>query len=327
MIRLGLIGAGPNGTGNIRNLLKHGDRCRLTAVADPVTEAAERVAAEFGADHVVADCSECFDHVDAVVISSPNWLHPDHAVACAGAGKHVWIEKPMALTTAEADRICAACDAAGVKSFVGFSVRFGGGPRTITQRYRQGELGELRSIFSQRSSNLFKHGITGWRADFSRSGGVMAELLAHEIDWMVDAVGDPDSVYCRIASRRNADPRDNDHVWLTFGFGDATGTIEGAQDVLAAEYHKGIIGEAGSCTDRQWGGVVHLHDGDGDRQIDLLPAFDKHGHFLDVIEGRCESVADCHHGRKIVHLSEQALDSAVSGQVVPLTPSPATTSA
>lgn len=323
MIRLGLIGAGPNGTGNIKKLLAHSERCRLTAIADPMTENAETVKAEYGAETVVADCSEFFDQVDAVVISSPNWLHPDHAVACAEAGKHVWIEKPMALTTAEADRICAACDAAGVKSMVGFSVRFGSGPRTITQQYRDGKLGALRSIFSQRSSNLFKNGITGWRADFVKSGGVMAELLAHEIDWMVDAAGDPESVYCRIASRRHDDPRDNDHVWLTFGFGAATGTIEGAQDVIAAEYHKGIIGSDGSCIDRNWGGDVFLNTRDeGDRQIDKLDDFDKHGHFLDVIEGKCESVADCHHGRKIVYLSEMALESAVTGQAIQLDCSP-----
>jgi len=57
--------------------------------------------------------------------------------------------------------------------------------------------------------------------------------------------------------------------------------------------------------------------------LEPLPAFDKHEHFLDVLEGDAESLADCHHGRKVVLLSEQALESAVRGTVIDLVPSPA----
>jgi len=319
MIRIGLIGAGPNGAGNLKRLARHSERCRIAAIADPVTDHAEQLAAEHGGARVFDAFEPMLDEVDAVVISSPNWLHPDQAVACAEAGKHVWIEKPMALITADADRICAACDAAGVASFVGFSVRFGGVARTILEGFRDGSLGELRSIWSRRLCNIFKNGRAGWRTDQARSGGVMAELLAHEIDWMIDVTGVPESVYCRVAAAGSDDPRANDHVWLTFGLaGGATGTIEGAQDTQIADYYRGIIGSEGSITDRKWGGEVHRNDADGDRQIDALEGIDKAGNFLDAIEGRAASLADCHRGRLVVHLSERALDSAERGQVVPI---------
>lgn len=319
MINIGLIGAGPNGTGNVKKLVAHSDRARLAAVADLNEEAAKTVAAEHGdADtKVVSNFEDFFDVVDLVVISSPNFLHTEQAIACANAGKHVWIEKPMALNTADADRICAAVDAAGVKSFVGFSVRFGAVPRTLGSYAKEGKLGKLRSIWSRRLCNL--NMARGWRSDFSKSGGVMSELIAHEIDWMLDIAGIPTSVYCRIQSENNSDPKDNDHVWLTFGFENgATGTIEGSQTAQIADYYKGIVGEEGTVHDRKWGGEAHLKDKDGDRQVDNLEGIDKHGVFLDVLEGKREPVCDAHWGRLIVALTDKALDSAVSGQVVDL---------
>ncbi len=254
------------------------------------------------------------------MISSPNHLHTDQAIACAQAGKHVWIEKPMALSTADADRICDAVDAAGVHSFVGFSVRFDPIAHTMIRLHRDGAVGPLRSIWSRRLCDLF--GGTkpsGWRGQYATSGGVMAELLAHEIDWMVAAAGLPDSVSCRVLAEGDKHPRANDHVWLSFGFGTATGTIEGAQNAPIADFYKGIVGDGGSLHTRNWGSELHIKDAAGDRQVtDLYERFDKHGHFLDVIEGKAESVADCHHGRTIVALSELALDATERRAVLPV---------
>jgi predicted dehydrogenase len=325
MIRFGLIGAGPNGTGNIKHICKHVERARLAAIADLNREAAQQVKQEHGDAHtvIVADYRDFLDQVDAVVISSPNFLHVEQAIACAEAGKHVWIEKPMALTTADADRICAAVDRAGVASFIGFSVRFGAIPRTMKTVFEAGRIGELRSIWSRRCCTLGKGApLTGWRAEYAKSGGVMSELIAHEIDWMVDIAGMPTSVHCRKHSLRTDDPRDNDHIWITFGFAaGATGTIEGSQAADIADYYKGIIGSRGSVHDRKWGGEVHLKSAEeGDIQLDAVPPIDKHEHFLDVIEGGAVSLADVHWGRAIVALSDRAIESAMTGEVVHLDP-------
>ncbi len=322
MIRVGVIGAGKNGAGHCKNLSqKHGDRARIVAVADVNIEAAGALAGQYGAKAL--DSAEALiDAVDAVVISSPNFLHCEHAVAAAGAGKHVWIEKPMALSVAEADRIVEAVKNAGVASFVGFSVRFDAVARTLTQYYRDGRLGELVSVWSRRlggsSADPSGTRARGWRGKFATSGGVMSELMAHEIDWMLDITGMPTSVYCRIAGLGSDDPRANDHVWLTFGYnGAATGTIEGSQMSAVPDFAKGIVGsEAGVCS-REWGKEAWLcpHGADSE-QIPPLERFDKYAHFLDVIEGKCESLADVEHGRTIVRVSEKALESALAGQVV-----------
>ena len=318
MIRLGLIGAGPNGTGNIRGCTANPARCQLVAVADPNEKAAQAAAKEFKIDKVVADFEDMLPDIDAVIISSPNWLHPEQAIACAEAGKHVWIEKPMALSTVDADRICDAVDKAGVKSFIGFSVRFAASSRTLKNTLTSETIGNLRSIWSRRCCDIRK-GITGWRTDFAKTGGVLSELLAHEIDWMIDIAGDPTSIYCRIQADNQESPRSNDHVWMTLGFKNgATGTIEGAQNAIIADFFKGIIGSQGSVSTRNWGQDVYLCDRNGDRKVEKVEAFDKHSHFLDIIEGKAESVANVHCARKVVYISEKALESAVTNQVVAL---------
>lgn len=319
MIRIGIVGAGPNGTGNAKNLAAHEDRCSITAVADPNVEAAKTLADCYGAK-AVSDMKDILDAVDAVVISSPNFLHREHTLAAAEAGRHVWIEKPMALSVADADVMVEAVGRAGVASMIGFSVRFSGIVRKMKEIYTSGQIGDLLSLWSRRLCFFDPATRKGWRFDYSKSGGVMAELLVHEIDWIVDIAGDPNAVYCRKASRYHDDPRDNEHIWLTLSFeGDTTGTIEGSQMSLIADYHRGIVGTKGSAATRNWGGDLFLQtEPKKADQVEPAEGFDKHGHFLDVIEGKCESVADVSHGRKIVLISEKAVESAVTGQVVRL---------
>lgn len=317
MIRLGLIGAGPNGTGNVRNLLKHEGRCCLTAVADLDQEAAARIAAEFGGQTVI-DYRDFLPNVDAVIISSPNFLHAEQAVTCAEAGKHVWIEKPMALSTADADRIASAVHRAGVVSMVGFSVRFDGVQQRMRQAIDAGAIGQVFSIWSRRMTWSDPTRRKGWRTSFAQSGGLMSEIVAHEIDWIVDVMGAPTSVFCRVASQVHDAPGANDHVWMSLGFGaEATGTIEASMMSQIADYYRGMVGDKGSLFTARWGQDLHLQTSkDKTEVLETKTSFDKHGHFLDAIEGRCASVADVACGRRVVDITEKALQSAVNGQVV-----------
>ena len=319
MIRIGVIGAGPNGTGNAQALATHNERAKIVAVADIDPAPGRRLAGAYGAKRV-EDYREMLDDVDAVVISTPNDLHAEMAVTCARAGKHLWIEKPMALSTADADRIVEAVESVGVATMVGFSVRFDGIMRRMKEVYADGQVGELLSIWSRRLCFFDPATVTPWRLEYARSGGVMSELIAHEVDWIVDIAGDPTSVYCRKASRRHDDPRDNDHLWITLGFdGGATGSIEGSQMSMIADYYRGLVGTVGSVSTRQWGNELYLQTTPHDApRLDPLPGFDKYAHWLDVIEGRRESIADARYGRKIVYISEKAIESAVTGQAVRL---------
>jgi myo-inositol 2-dehydrogenase / D-chiro-inositol 1-dehydrogenase len=121
-LSFGLVGAGWIGSFHAATLAERLPGVRLAAVADPVPDAAVRLKAPKAYSdplELVADPA-----IDAVAICSPAATHADLVVAAAQAGKHVFCEKPMALTLADADRAIEAALAAGVALQVGFNRRF-----------------------------------------------------------------------------------------------------------------------------------------------------------------------------------------------------------
>ncbi len=320
MIRIGLIGAGPRGLGNMKKLLAHEGRCVCSGIADPMTENAEKAAEELGGvDHIVSDFKDLFEHSDAIMIASPNFLHAEQAIASAEAGKHVFIEKPMAMNLAEADAIVDAITKAGVQSYVGFQVRFATTPRTLKTVFEERDTGDLISIWSRRLCNLYANMTDqrSWRGDFQKSGGVIAELLTHEIDWMCNIAGMPTEVYAKSYAVKRQDPRDNDHLWITYTFANgATGTIEGSQCAPIGNYSKGIVGTKASVSDRNWGGEAHWESPEGHEELEKVADFDNFGNWLDAIEGKAAAETDAKWGRDITLIIERTLDSVASGQPV-----------
>jgi predicted dehydrogenase len=126
MIRFGLLGCGRIAKRHA-DLLggRHIDRAGLVAVCDPVRARADAIASKFGipADYDIDDFLARKD-IDAVAVLTPSGMHPEHVIACARAGKHVVVEKPMALRLQDADEMMRACDEAGVKLFVVKQNRF-----------------------------------------------------------------------------------------------------------------------------------------------------------------------------------------------------------
>ncbi|MCW2554057.1 MAG: dehydrogenase [Mycobacterium sp.] len=121
-LRFGLIGTGWIGRFHAQTLASRLPNTTLVAVADPNLEAAQAIGAPRAYSDPLALIAD--PDVDAVAISSPAATHTDLVVAAALAGKHVFCEKPMALTLADADRAIQAADDAGVALQVGFNRRF-----------------------------------------------------------------------------------------------------------------------------------------------------------------------------------------------------------
>lgn len=96
MIRIGVIGAGPNATDHAQ-YYHQSPRTQVVAVDDPNMARAQVLAAECGAD-ALADYQEFLDRVDAVVVASPNFLHKEQAIESANARKHIYCEKPRGLS-------------------------------------------------------------------------------------------------------------------------------------------------------------------------------------------------------------------------------------
>ena len=148
MIKIGIIGAGPNAEGHARYYAAT-PRSQVVAIADPDTGRAMSLADQTGG-RSTPDFRDFLDEVDAVVISSPNFLHREHAIACAEAGKAVYCEKPAGLNLEDARAIADAVRKARVVSTVGFTVRFDGTIQTMDRMLRAGELGDLISLTSRR---------------------------------------------------------------------------------------------------------------------------------------------------------------------------------
>jgi predicted dehydrogenase len=147
-VGMGLIGSGYMGRTYAACLTRHVPNGRLVSVWGG--KRASALGEEFG---VPADASlEALlarPEIEAVVITSPHTAHLPQALAAAAAGKHVYIEKPMALSVAECDGIIAACTAAGVQLTVNFVTRFRDAPMAMKRLVDEGAIGEIRMIQMQ----------------------------------------------------------------------------------------------------------------------------------------------------------------------------------
>lgn len=162
----GLIGAGWIGTFHSETLAHRLPGASLVAVADPVAGSAERLSAPRSYRdpmELIADPS-----VAAVAICSPAATHADLVVAAAQAGKHVFCEKPMALTLEDADRAIAAAREAGVALQVGFNRRFATDFADMHARIAAGSIGTPQLLRS-----------------LTRDPGISAEVAARVKPWTI----------------------------------------------------------------------------------------------------------------------------------------------
>src|SRR5258708_7526889 len=123
ILQLGVIGLGRAFTLMLETFVAD-RRVRLVAATDPRPEARALFQREFGRAHKSAEALCADPAIEAIYIASPHQLHAAHVRLAAAAGKHVLVEKPMAITLAECQAIIAAATAAGVHLIVGHSHRF-----------------------------------------------------------------------------------------------------------------------------------------------------------------------------------------------------------
>ena len=192
VLRWGVIGAsGIAARRTIPEGLLPSPRCELVAVAGVHPQRTRSVAARFGIPQCfdrVEDLLACPD-VEAVYVASPNYLHKEHVVAAAHAGKHVLVEKPMALNVAEAEEMLAACRENGVKLMVGYMMRFHAHHRRLRQMILDGELGTV--TFARAQLTCWYPDIPGsWRQPPRLSGGgAFTDLGVHCLDLLEMLIG------------------------------------------------------------------------------------------------------------------------------------------
>lgn len=142
-VRVGLLGAGRMGSFHAENLAWRVPGAILAAVADPQPGAAEALTNKLGVAKAYSDLHALLQdsEIEAVAIAAPARTHAEWVIAAAKAGKHVFCEKPMAVTLDEADRAIAAAKDAGVVLQVGFNRRFDSGFAAAIAAVKAGENG------------------------------------------------------------------------------------------------------------------------------------------------------------------------------------------
>ena len=150
VVGVALIGSGRMGSFHGETLAYRLPGARLVAVADPAPGAAERLATRLDVPSAYADPAQALADpgVDAVVIAAPARFHADVIVAAARAGKHVFCEKPAALSLGDLDRAIEAVRAAGVVLQVGFNRRFAPDWAAARELLNDGTLGTPRLLRS-----------------------------------------------------------------------------------------------------------------------------------------------------------------------------------
>jgi myo-inositol 2-dehydrogenase/D-chiro-inositol 1-dehydrogenase len=124
-VGVGIIGCGGMGSHHARNLAQIED-AHLRGFADVRLEAAQKLQSEFGGDYCTTDPQDFFndDQVDVVLVCTHHDLHVPLSIQAAEAGKHIFVEKPLALTIEACEEIKDAVERAGVKLMAGFQARF-----------------------------------------------------------------------------------------------------------------------------------------------------------------------------------------------------------
>jgi len=171
---------------------------RLAAVCDIAPEKANRFAEEFGVPGFT-DMHEMMARVpvDVAVVLTESGRHAEHTIALAAYGKHIMVEKPMALTLEDADAMIAACKQAGVKLFVVKQNRFNVPVVKLREALEAGRFGRLTlgTIRVRWSRNQAYYDQDPWRGTWALDGGVLTNQASHHIDLLTWMMGDVESVF------------------------------------------------------------------------------------------------------------------------------------
>lgn len=229
------------------------DGARLVAVCDTRAERATAFGERWGvpafsdADSMLAAMK---DRIDVVSILTPSGSHAALTVSLACHGKHILVEKPMALTLDDADAMIAACDAHGIKLFVVKQNRFNPPVVQLREAFEQGRFGKLvmGSVRVRWRRDQSYYDQDGWRGTWAEDGGVFANQASHHVDLLEWFLGEPETV-CAMARTALVDIETEDTGVAMIRF--RNGAIGVVEATTATRPHDlegslSILGEKGS---------------------------------------------------------------------------------
>ena len=251
MINVAILGGGFMGATHAAAFTSLGERSRVKTVASHWSERAQKVAHLAGAE-LTTDLEAVYSdpEIDVVDICLPTPLHREAAERAFAAGKHVLLEKPIALTFEDAVAIARAADASGRLLMVALVLRFSPEYVEIERRIRSGELGRPLALSAYRLSPPADW--NDWMRDPKQSGGTPVDLMIHDVDQANLLLGRPKSVLARPAGGGSMPA----HVQALVEYGAAEALVEGSM-AMPASYpfsagirvlcEKGVMGSWTLC--------------------------------------------------------------------------------
>jgi 1,5-anhydro-D-fructose reductase (1,5-anhydro-D-mannitol-forming) len=300
------------------------------AVAAVMSSSAERAAAYAKENGIAASFSSVdallAADIDAVYISTTNELHLEQALAAAKAGKHVLCEKPLALNSADARKIVAACKAAGVVMGTNHHLRNAGAHRAMREAILAGKIGKPIAARVFHSVYLPAH-LQGWRITRPEAGGgVVLDITVHDADTLRFVLGDDPvevSAFTQSAGMASGSLEDGAMCIWRFKSGVIAQSHEGFTTKFANtgfEVHGSegsLIGE-GVMTQKPVGRVI-LRTAAGEEEL----SFDRGdlyaravGLFHAAVRGEGKPSATGEDGVWSLAAAEAALESARTGRAV-----------
>jgi UDP-N-acetyl-2-amino-2-deoxyglucuronate dehydrogenase len=252
MLKFALVGCG-------RIAKRHSDllghqkipNARLVAVCDMTDSKARSLAEQFSVPWFT-DMHEMMRSADIDVVSvmTESGLHAAHVVALAPYRKHIVVEKPMALTLSDADRMIHACDRNGVKLFVVKQNRFNVPVQKTREALEAGRFGKLvlGTVRVRWCRTQEYYNQDSWRGTWALDGGVLANQASHHIDLLEWMMGEVDSVFAMSTTALvNIEAEDTAVVNLRFANG-ALGVIEATTATRPKDLEGSIsiLGEKGA---------------------------------------------------------------------------------
>ena len=231
-VRYGIVGVGGMGTGHARSMQAI-EEIELVAVCDIVPEVAEAVGEEFNVPYFV-DFHNLVDRddVDAIVVATPHYAHPEISIYAMEQGKPVVCEKPISVTVSAADEMVAAAERTGTPFAVMHQRRSEPVWQAASKLVSEGRLGEIYRtmlVYADFRSQAY-YNSAGWRATWGgEGGGVLINQAPHSIDLFTWLGGLPSRVTGHTATK---------------------GHVIEVEDVAGAllEYPNGAVGYMYCCT-------------------------------------------------------------------------------
>ena len=320
--------------------IKKMNDARVVAAWDDDAERGKKQAAAAGAEFVPT-LSALLERKDisAVIIASETSKHAEHAVAAAKAGKDIVLQKPMALSLEDCDRIGAAVKAAGVKFSMAWQMRCDPQNQWMREAVQTGKLGKVTLIRRRHclGTHLWGDAFTNsWHVKPELNLGMFMDDASHAADWLLWTFGKPLSVTAEIQTL--VDPRIPDDTGAAvFRFKDGTiAILECSFACVAAEDTTNIYGEKGTIL-QSYGdapscgnpappenakGVKYLLAGEKTWTTVDIPSPRNHGErirgvakpLVDFLAGRREAIATLEEGRINVEMLLGAYASAKEGR-------------